>query len=457
MCASRTGNGTGAPPDAPTKPRRGRSAHGCMPPPRLLLLASTIAPSRVIGGRRADRLAAHFARAGWQVTLLTLREAYVPPIDPTLYPPSGCEIVRTHGWMPRAWLRAVRNRGLLGAGAGPRPETAAATTVRATREPTWRRGLERVLRTLEEPDEFAGWRRFALAAVRGRTFEVVVTTVPPPSSLAIAAEIAQRSSARLVLDYRDPWSEQSPDDARDRHRRTEDALLDRADLVVGVTPDLCASLAARTNSPVELVTNGYEGSPFERFAPPRLDPARIVYAGSLAYGRDLEPILRAIASLRPAIGAQQLRVDYAGPHGAGVRAQADRLGVADALVDHGELPAAQANGLLRGALAGIVLVSEGFSYAYPGKIFEILGEARPILAVAPENSATARLIANYQLGWTCQASDTAAIAAVLRLALGGQVPTPVAAQDLHVDAVMGHYERLVRRLLPEGIGHGPAA
>lgn len=421
-----------------------------MPVPRLLLLASTIAPSRVIGGRRADRLANHFARAGWQVTVLTVRELYVPPIDPTLTPPAGCEIVRTHAWMPRVLLKDLAGRvALVRKGAAARAQQSNASPVQAG-ESQFRRGLQRALRPFEEPDEFEGWRPFALAAMRNRQFDVVLTTVPPPSSLSLAAELARRTGARLVLDYRDPWSELSPPDLRQVHRQAEDAVLARADLVVGVTPDICALLAARTRAPVELVTNGFDAPPFATFAAGNLRPARLVYAGSLAYGRDLEPLVRALSAVRPAITGDQLRIDYAGPHGAGLLAQAHRHGVADAVVDHGELTAAQANGLLRGALAGVVVVSPGFTYAYPGKIFEILGQARPILALAPVDSATARLVRTQQLGWSHAADDVDGLVATVRAALTDPPPRPKNIENLHVDAVMHRYEQLVSGLLKAG-------
>lgn len=70
-----------------------------------------------------------------------------------------------------------------------------------------------------------------------------------------------------------------------------------------------------------------------------------------------------------------------------------------------------------------------------------------MLAIVPADSCTAQLVARHQLGWTHPQDDIAGIAASLRLALQGQVPTPCAVAELHVSAVMGRYEALLRRLL----------
>ncbi len=421
-----------------------------MAAPRLLLVASTIAPSRVIGGRRADRLAQHFSRAGWQVTVLTVHERYVPPLDPSLLPPAGVEIIRTHALMPRVLLKSVH--GQVSRLRPPSPSVTAsggAGGSAPTSAGLLRKGLQRALAPFEDPDEFEGWRHFALAAVRKRRFDVVLTTVPPPSSLALAADLAARVGGKLVLDYRDPWSELSAPAQRSRHQRAEDQVLARADLVVGVTPTICAMLASRTRAPVELVTNGFDAPVYAAFGAAESGPMRLVYAGSLAYGRDLEPLVRALAALRPQVSAQQLRIEYAGPHGAGLIAQAHRHGVADAVTDHGELPAARANGLLRGAMAGVVVVSTGFAYAYPGKIFEILGQARPILALAPADSDTAQLVTTQGLGWSHAPDDLNGLVRTLRAGLDGALPQPVDIRSLHADHVFARYEGLVRGLIDD--------
>ena len=231
-----------------------------------------------------------------------------------------------------------------------------------------------------------------------------------------------------------------------RHRQLEDACLRAADLVLAVSPTACAWLAARTTAPVELFTNGYEPRPDVQPAPrPGADaPQRLVYAGSLAYGRTLAPVLRAMARLRAeGVGPQRLRLTYVGESRALVAADAQAAGVMDAVDLHDQMPQAAALQAIDAALAAVVLVSDAFAYQYPGKIFDIVARHRPILLVGPPGCDAAELLARHRLGWTHAPEDIAGIAGSLRAALGGDDPRPLDVETLSAAAVM---TRLADRL-----------
>jgi glycosyltransferase involved in cell wall biosynthesis len=417
--------------------------------PSILLVAAAFAPSKQIGGRRAERMAVFLARHGWQVTVLAMHASYMPPEDPSLhFVAAGVEVLRTHALTPRRFLRA--GVAAIRGPARPVPNRPAGPTV-ALRQRSWaRRQMAWLLDRFDFPDEVAGWRPFAKAAVRGRRFDVVLGSLPPISSGPLAAELARLTGARLVLDYRDPWTElralwDSPRDL-DRHRRLEDACLAQAALVIAVTPTLCRWLHQRSGRPVELVTNGFDAPVYPQFAPPVL-PARLVYAGSLAYGRDLKPLLRAMALLRLDDNPSELQLIYAGTEGAGLLAQARELGVADAVTDVGEQTSAAALALLDGALAGVVVVSPDFQYAYPGKVFEILGRARPLLVLAPQGCDAAELTIHHGVGWSHAPEDVAGLAATLRRALAGEMPEPRDLETLSAPRVMARLVDLLRGLV----------
>ncbi len=437
--------------------------------PSLLLMTATFAPSRVIGGRRAERIAVHLSRAGWQVTVLTLHPQYMAPFDPDFRVEGDFEVLTTHALMPRVHARTLLQSLRKGGSATP-PGTGSSQVpaaqgpvgqfrkVLATKARKLRPGIEKSLSLLEFPDMWMGWGPFARRAVRGRKFDVVLGTMPPFSTAPIARRIARDVGAKLVLDYRDPWCEilslSTPNpkvaglDQHRRHRELEDACLAAADLVIGVTPTICEWLRQRCRCEVALVTNAF-ASPERPPAPPDAArrPQRLVYAGSLAYGRDLTPILLAMAQLRPAFGPGDLRLEHAGPHGQVLREQAVALGVDDAVDDLGEVSSARALQMLDGALAGVVLVPPVVEYGYPGKIFEILGRGRPLLLVARQGSDSARLVDRHQLGWTHDAADVDGLAATLRRALAGEAPVPQDLDQLQADTVMADMQRRLAALV----------
>ncbi|MSP90497.1 MAG: hypothetical protein EXR79_01630 [Myxococcales bacterium] len=448
-----------------------------MPNPRLLLVTAVLAPSRIIGGRRADRIVAHLSRDGWDVSVLTLKPMYMRPVNATGTQADGFERIETHALAPRMWAREVVRRwarprseraqmhparpaaGSVGAppsavGSAGLPPSERGRAGLAMRAAGQVRGLiSRGLVATEFPDEFAGWRGLGLRALRGRRFDVVLGTLPPFTCGVLAHEAAQATGARLVLDYRDPWCDMpatrwsAPEHAR--HLALEDRCLAAADLVLGVTPTLCRWLALRTRAPVELVTNGCRSGavPWRAADLPKGPPLRLAYTGSLAYGRDLGPLLAAMARARALLPEGALVLDYAGLHGAQLRASATAAGVADLVVDHGEVEQSAANALIRNAMAGVVVVSPEFDYAYPGKMFEILSESRPLLQVAPPQCDAARLVTEHALGWTHDLADIDGLAATLVQACRGDVPEPVRFEELVADHVMAKLAGLLAGLV----------
>lgn len=410
--------------------------------PSILLITVAYPPSRLIGGRRPARMAMGLAARGWRVTVLTLHPRYMAPLDVDDAPTAGIEILHSHAVMPRVWLRSDK----------PAQPTTVASPVSPGK--SWRNKLGGLLRQVEFPDDYVGWLPLALAQLRGRRFDVVLATLPPPTDALIGAVAARMCGAKLVLDYRDPWVEVMTEDGSyglDRaypraeialHRALEDRILRQAALVLAVTPTMTRWLAARTRQPVEFLPNGLDTPP--PATPPTRDlPLRLVYAGSLAYERSLDSVLAAVAGLKDVYSPEKLRLTYAGPHGAQLRQAAEQHGVAAWLDDRGQLPSRLAMDLYRGAAAGIVSVSARTDYSYPGKLFEILSAGCPILLCGPETCDAAQLVRDLGVGVVDDGADPHHSAAILQQcltaeprALTGLGPWLATAQMTRLDALL---------------------
>lgn len=433
--------------------------------PSLLIVAGYFPPSRLIGARRPVRMADDLARRGWDVVVLAPRPLYLAGLDDHCEVPPGIEVIRTHAIMPRTAsrniCRTIRPRrareGTTSTGVSHRHPSKPPPALVATDSPgrsrlTVRRFVKALLRQLEFPDHHMGWIPFGVHAIRKRRFDLVLATMPPYSTALIARRIARRTDARLVLDYRDPWTDMPAKDIpwgeslHQRHRRVEDACLRDAALVVGVTPTLCRWLERRTSAPVVLAPTGTVaagGAGVLEADKPRV----LVYAGSLAYGRSLEPLFSAIAVLAEDFGPEKLRLVYAGIHGAEARRQAAVHGVPEYLEDLGDLAAMEARDLLHRASCAVVIVSGGCEYAYPGKIFDILDARRPILLIAPDGCDAALLVHEHNLGWSHAATDVNGLALSLRELLSGRVPVPRDLESLYTDRIMATLDRTLRRVL----------
>lgn len=430
--------------------------------PRLLLVSAFFPPMRKIGARRPARFARHLATRGWDVTVLTLRASYGGACDEGWTDPAGVRVIRTRALVPgnavrlaaSAWGR-LRSSGPAAraaadaAGDAAPPRAGARARRWSPRDATWR-----ALSSIEFPDRWIGWWPFAKAAIGGGRFDVVMATLPPYTPAVLARRLARRSAAVLALDYRDPWTEAPRTDwdpalyehLLDRHRRLEDTCLRDADVILGASPTICSWLAPRSGLTPHFAPNSFD----ERAAtvPPRT--RRLVYTGSLAYGRSLEPILEAIAGLTRDPAAGGLELVYAGTDGERLRSQAARLGVADRVRDLGYLPANEADALTRDALAAIVLVTPRYEYMIPGKIFDVVASGTPLLLVAPQDADVTALCREHALGWFHVPTDVRGIEASLRRALAGDVPDPVGLERLRTDQVIAEVDRALREAIVRG-------
>lgn len=489
--------------------------------PSILIVSAFFPPSRRIGSRRPARMAMHLARMGWDVTVLTTDEwRWGRPVDmPDEPAPPGVRVLRTGVWMP---IDALRRAGVVLAGrfrggrSGSSPRAVSGDSVLATVRPgagpgepaveappgepapgeavpsgspvsSLRRWYAQTLAAAEFPDKYAGWLPYALLAARGAQFDVVLATIPAYTPAVIARILSVRTGARLVLDYRDPWTEAPRRDfgegwhegLRERHRRLEDGCLARASLAVGVSPGICRFLEARAHCPVLLAPNSYDidepaglrrdgaagqtavaragvhgaqeaslasSPPSSPSSPSSSGPARLLYAGTLAYGRSLDPIFAAIARLAPEAGPDRLRFVYAGPDSARVRRDARARGVERYLEDLRSIEASAARGLVHDAAAVVVAVSEGYEYQYPGKIFDVVATGRPVLLIAPAGADATELVRGHHLGWSHEPDDVDGIAGSIRRAMAGANVRPEGLEIFETRHVMGALDAALRRL-----------
>jgi glycosyltransferase involved in cell wall biosynthesis len=332
---------------------------------------------------------------------------------------------------------------------GPAAAPAASESARPLRDAFWR-GLA----SAEFPDRWIGWKPFALRAARRIDADAVLATLPPYTTALIAQRIARRLGAVFALDYRDPWTEAPRtgwdpalyEHLIDRHRRVEDACLRDADVVLATSPTICQWLAPRAGIEPVFAPNSFDSH--EPFSPTRSHT--LVYTGSLAYGRSLQPVLTAMARLAAEPVGRDLKLVYAGTDGARVSAQAAQLGLGDRVRDIGYVASRESDALVRDALAAVVVVTPRYEYMLPGKLFEVVASGTPLLLLAPEGADVATICRQHRLGWHHLPSDVEGIVTSLRQALAGDVPAPADLESLRTDHVIDVIDHALRAAMSRG-------
>jgi hypothetical protein len=353
-----------------------------------VLIAYYFPPLAGVASDRTAAMARHLGALGWEPVVITPREGFyhrsaVGAAD------DGAATVRTPSLELSRLLRQAYARA-------PREEGGGALAVRPVETGRVGGALRGLVRDfVYVPDAQVGWIPFAAraasAALRAGDGPRVVFSTSVPYSAHLAAMIAaRRSGAPWVAEFRDPWSTgTSPSRSQRPARRRVDRALEgrivrRADHVVVTTATTRAELLAAhpglAPERVSVVTNGFEPGPVGE--PPGSDaPMMLLYAGTVAPGEDMEPVLAVLDGVHARhAGAFRLRV--LGPE-APWRSAPQRpwleLG--------GVVSPEQAREAMAGSSA-LLLVQRHPAYRgiVPGKLFEYVGARRPVLAVGPRGT-----------------------------------------------------------------------
>jgi len=271
------------------------------------------------------------------------------------------------------------------------------------------------------PDAVVPW---GLPAVRlgGKIIEresvaVIYSTSPPHSSHLIGGWLKRRTGLAWVVDFRDGWLT-NPDRNRSIHNRLRAATLEKwqerwvvqnADRIITVSEPIRADFLSRypdlAADKVVVITNGYDPDDLAGLERRPQTKFTFTFTGALSkQHRGPVPLLegaRALLVEQPDL-AGRFQILLVGPYsGAQVDLPA-RFGLESVvrlvgLVSHREALAYQVNADVN------VMIYNGptdgrSAQMMSSKIFEYIGAGRPILAIAPRDTAGSCLVNDLHLG-----------------------------------------------------------
>lgn len=343
---------------------------------RLLVIAHDFPPVRSPQSVRAQELVSLLASSGWDVVLVTRRG------DVGITKPWGFRVIRVSpGWF-EALVARLSRRGA-SARSQNRSEAVSSSPSTAAGPSTlnWKGRIvqtaRRVLASLLFPDATVLWVKHARHAIedlfRTWPFDVALIMHEPASALCLA-DVLERISVPWVADLADPvlapytrpwW--------RERARRLEAASLGRARQVTVTNASTAALLRQRHPSISFKATVVRQGFATGIAGP--LDgsegPLRLLYTGRFYSFRRPDALLAAIGEVDDVV------LTIAGPEMPDSVVQAAAR-MPDKVVLMGDLSYEDAKAL-QGRADVLVCVANADTVQVPGKFFEYLGAARPIL------------------------------------------------------------------------------
>jgi glycosyltransferase involved in cell wall biosynthesis len=255
----------------------------------------------------------------------------------------------------------------------------------------------------------SAWERAARAVVDQDRPEVV--HAHDFNTLALGAEIAGRTGARLVYDTHELWFGRPrlnrPTPLRTwRGRRLERRLGGRADAVLTVGEGVAEALRhAYGWTHVHVVRNTFDLLPTDTEPPLPRRPRGLLYAGRVAPYRELETLLAAAPGLDP------LQVTVAGPADDSFVARTEWTGIE--LLPN--LSVSEVDARLRAA--GLALVSHSDRWAnhrlaLPNKLFHAVRVGVPV--VATDVHELRRVVTTSRLGVLYRPGDAADLVRAVR-------------------------------------------
>lgn len=239
---------------------------------RALIITYYWPPSGGSGVQRWLKFAKYLTQYGWEPVIYTPENPEANTTDEALLKDiaPGTEVIKTKIWEPYSFYKALFG--------GKRNTSDGGKHIKANIIGSENKSFTHKLSLFVRgnffiPDPRCWWIRpsikYLVEYLKEHPVDVIVSTGPPHSMHLIAKGVSKATGIRWIADFRDPWTEifyfkhlNLSNWAYRRHRKLEQGVLDCADVVSVVTKKMQADFAARTATPVRVVTNGFDHEDF---------------------------------------------------------------------------------------------------------------------------------------------------------------------------------------------------
>ena len=388
---------------------------------RVLIISYYWPPTGGSGVQRWVKFAKYLPEEDWQPVIYTPENPEQLAVDASLEAevPSEAEVIRTRITEPYALYKKVLRRS------GHSKEAVEVNPVNAQNKSFLQKAAMWVRGNFFRPDPRCLWIRPSVRYLKKyleeHPVDMIVTTGPPQSMHMIGLRLAKETGLPWVADFRDPWTKifyfkhLSMTPATERwHKKMEKAVLDEASAVVAVSPLVQQEFQAMTDTPVELITNGFDECDFpsekdtEAYGGPDKD-FTITHTGLFAADGNPTVLWDVLREKYQADDdfRKQLRIKLIGKNDEQILKALKDRGLQEALTDMGYQPHSVAVEQQRKASILILPLRKEPEYkaVLPGKLFEYMASERPVLGIGQPDGAMAMILGEAKTGTVLDWND----------------------------------------------------
>lgn len=341
---------------------------------------------------------------GVEPVLFLPEKPHYPLQDPDLEQlvPEGLKVYRSRFWEPY---------GLAGLLSRKKTRRISSGIIHRKHPTPMEKALLWIRGNLFIPDARRFWIKKALRElpeiIAREGIDTVVTSGPPHSLHLIGLGLRKQLPIGWVADFRDPWTEIGYFEAllpgkraQRRHKELELEVLVSADRILTTSHTTREAFEKLTSRPVYVVTNGYDGSVGNGRQPE--GDFVLAHIGSLLSDRNPIPLWNALKNLKdrdPGFG-QRLRLELTGLVSNEIEQSLRDSGLWEQTLVRPYVPHREALALQRQAqvLLLVEIDSPQTRGILPGKLFEYMAAARPVLAIGPEGWEAAEMVSESRCG-----------------------------------------------------------
>ena len=375
---------------------------------RVLIISYYWPPTGGSGVQRWVKFAKYLPSEGWQPVIYTPENPEQLAVDESLAAevPEAAEVVKTRIIEPYELYKKLLRRS------GHSKEAVEVNPVNAQNKSLLQKAAMWVRGNLFRPDPRCLWIgpsvRFLKKYLSEHPVDLIVSTGPPQSMHMIGLRLSRETGLPWIADFRDPWTKifyfkhlaMTP--ATERwHKKMEKMVLDEASAVVAVSPLVQQEFQAMTDTPVELITNGFDECDFsseqctEAYGGASQE-FTITHTGLFAADGNPTVLWDVLAEKCHADEAfrKLLRIKLIGKTDDQILKALKDRGLESSLINMGYQTHSVAVEQQRQASVLILPLRKEPEYraVLPGKLFEYLASQRPILGIGQPDGAMAMIV-----------------------------------------------------------------
>ena len=415
---------------------------------RVLIITYYWPPTGGSGVQRWVKFAKYLPSEGWQPVIYTPENPEQLAVDHSLEKeiPSEAEIIKTLITEPYELYKKFLHKS------GHSKEAVEVNPVNAQNKSLAQKVAMWIRGNLFRPDPRCLWIgpsvRYLKKYLEENPVDLIVSTGPPQSMHMIGLKLAKETGLPWIADFRDPWTKifyfkhLSMTRATERwHHRMERKVLDNATAVVAVSPLVQQEFQAMTQTPVELITNGYDECDFphgkDKGAEGGHDKDFVITHTGLFAADGNPTVLWDVLSEKCSKDEnfrKHLKIKLVGKTDRQIIKSLEDAGLKANLIDMGYQPHSIAVEEQRTASLLILPLRKEPEYkaVLPGKLFEYLASWRPVLGIGQPDGAMSMILNTTKTGVVLDWNDKTSIGRFIDLCWSNHLKGNLTVEDADI-------------------------